>query len=243
MVKVNSYANGKLFSKETVTQWELKRLEQVSKWFEVKAEENKHILRNNLTEIKLAIGDNELRNKLKFYLMISSFISSIVSFLSFGKRAFSIVEIVIEDTELKPKEFINKLNLILMDNSIKYNKMKLMACPDHYLILTTGETTQEVIETTGGSPFPSQFFITYGDGEGLQSKKDPDYDEQIFGVARTKGGTVIGGVRHQVKKEANGLRVKLLVEFPSLVRPEMIKEHQMHLMCEFNNWINDILQM
>lgn len=243
MVKVITYANGELIPNETITNWEIKRLEQVRKWLNVNNKDDKQILRNNLAEIKIAMGEVELRNKLRFYLAFSNFVSGILSFLSFGRRKFSIVEIVVEETSLGPTEFINRLNLIMMKNDVKYNKMKLMACPDHYLILTTSENTQEVIEATGGSPYPSQFFITYGDSEGLQSKKDSAYDEQIFGVARTKDGTVIGGVRHQVKKEGNGLRVKLLIEFPSLVLPLMIKEHQVHLMCEFNNWINDILKM
>ncbi|KXN70135.1 hypothetical protein CONCODRAFT_70925 [Conidiobolus coronatus NRRL 28638] len=187
------------------------------------------------------MGEEEIRNQLSLYLTISNVIMTLGSYLSFGKRRYSIVEIAITDTEMPLQDFMEKLNDIMLSNEVNYQKMRLMACPDHYLILTTGYKTQEVIETTGGSPFPTQFFITYDDEEGLCSKQDPSYDMQLVGVARTKSGTVIEGVRYQVRKESNGLRVKLLVEFPFLVPNWMIKEHQFHLMCEFNNWIQDIL--
>ncbi|KAG0269801.1 hypothetical protein BGZ95_001903 [Linnemannia exigua] len=50
-----------------------------------------------------------------------------------------------------------------------------------------GENIQEVIETTSGSPIPTQFYIRYGDAEGLRSPKDPTYDVQMFdNVRRTK---------------------------------------------------------
>jgi hypothetical protein len=139
--------------------------------------------------------------------------------------------------------FLDKLNHIMLNEGEEFSKMRLMACPDHYLIANTGGNTQEVIETTGGSPFPTQFYICYGDATGLLSQMDPAFDVQLFGVARTRGGTVIGGVRHQIRKESDGLRLRLLVEFPALVLNWMIRQHQLHLMCEFNNWVRDVLAM
>ncbi|KAF8942679.1 hypothetical protein BGZ46_006707, partial [Entomortierella lignicola] len=167
----------------------------------------------------------------------------IVNFLSFGRRKYSVVEIAISGVDIKAAAFLEKLNHIMLNEGLEYSKMRLMACPDHYLIVNTGENTQEVIETTGGSPFPTQFYIRYGDDEGMRSQRDPTYDEQLFGVARTKSGTVIGGVRHQIRNESNGLRLKLLVEFPALIFNWMIRQHQAHLMCEFNNWVEDVLAM
>lgn len=238
MIEINTYANNKFIEIEKIRKWEEKRMKNV--YDILNLVQNKQNL-NNLAELKIAIGEDEIRNKLNFSLNISNFISKIISFLSFGKRKYSIVEIEINNIELQPIEFIHRLNLIMLNNDTKYNKMRLRACPDHYLISNTNENEQEVIETTGGSPFPAQIYITYDDEEGLQSKKDSTYDEQIFGVARSKNGTIIGGVRHQVKKELNGLKIKLLVEFPALILNYMIKEHQIHLMCEFNNWIRDII--
>lgn len=251
MVKINIYANNKLIPHEIIKKWELERLKNVTiflskllniecKNLNQKEEKDFDQIKNNLVDLKFTIGD-EIRNKLKLILNISHFITKIINFLSFGKRKYSIVEIVINNINLEPIEFSDRLNHIMLKNDKKYSKLRIMACPDHYLILSTSENKQEVIETTGGSPFPSQFYITYGDEEGLQSKKDPTYDIQLTGAARDRNGTTIGGVRHQIKKEKNGLRVKLLVEFPVLVLNKMIREHQLHLMCEFSNWIKDII--
>ncbi|CAO3631649.1 unnamed protein product [Mucor hiemalis] len=125
---------------------------------------------------------------------------NILAFLSFGKRKFSIVEIAINDIDLSTDEFFKRWNLIMEGEGVKYNEMRIKSCADHYII-NTRNGVQEVIETTGGSPFPTQFFIRYGDEEGMKSKMDPFYDMQMVGVARSKYGTVIGGVRHQMRKD------------------------------------------
>ncbi|KAF9539340.1 hypothetical protein EC957_005530 [Mortierella hygrophila] len=197
--------------------------------------------RKSLAELKIRMGEDQVRKKLGFYLGLSQFVMKIASFLSFGRRKYSVVEVAVSGVDLEPSAFLDELTHIMMSEGTEYSKMRLMACPDHYLVANIGENTQEVIETTGGSPLPTQFFIRYGDAKGLRSQKDPTYDVQLFGVARTKDGTVIGGVRHQIRKESDGLRMKLLVEFPALIPSWMIRQHQAHLMCEFNNWIRDVL--
>ncbi|KAK9703469.1 hypothetical protein K7432_010723 [Basidiobolus ranarum] len=249
-VEINTYADGKLVPYEMIREWEAKRLAHVTSFvhrlLNIKEEYGDQTLdeqRNSLAELKIKVGKDKMRKKLGFYLSLSQLVMQIASFLSFGRRKYSVVEIAIGGVDLEPSKFLDKLNHIMLNDDIKYDKMRLMACPDHHLIANTGNNTQEVIETTGGSPFPTQFYICYGETEGLRSEKDPTYDVQLFGVARTKSGAVIGGVRHQIRKESGGLRLKLLVEFPALILNWMIRQHQKHLMCEFNNWVRDVLEM
>ncbi|ORX76563.1 hypothetical protein K493DRAFT_321539 [Basidiobolus meristosporus CBS 931.73] len=248
--EIKTYADGKLVPYENIRKWEAKRVTHVTSLVhrllnleQKSSDQHLDEQRNSLAEMKIEAGKDKLRKKLGFYLGLSQLVMQIASFLSFGRRKYSVVEIAVSGVVVEPSEFLDKLNHIMLNDDLEYDKMRLMACPDHYLIANTGENTQEVIETTGGSPFPTQFFIRYGDAEGLCSEKDPTYDEQMFGVARTKNGAVIGGVRHQIRKESDGLRLKLLVEFPALVPGWMIRQHQTHLMCEFNNWVRDVLKM
>ncbi|KAF9122987.1 hypothetical protein BG015_005430, partial [Linnemannia schmuckeri] len=237
MVEINTYADGKVVPYKTISQWEAKRLAHVTNFvhcqlgvkrpLDVKTIDEQ---RCGLAEMKIEMGEDKVRKMLGSYLGFTQLVMEIASFLSFGRRKYSIVEVAISGVDLDPSTFLDKLNHIMLDKDVEYSKMRLMACPDHYLIANIGENTQEVIETTGGSPFPTQFYICYGDAEGLRSQKDPTYAVQLFGAARTKRGTVIGGVRHQIKQEIDGLRLKLLVEFPALVPNWMIRQHQAHLM-------------
>lgn len=249
-MQINTYVDGKEVPYETIIQWEAKRLAQVAKFVHrllgIKQQHGAQAMgeqRNSLADLKMKMGEDQIRKKLGFYLGLSQVVMKIGSFLSFGRRKYSVVEVAVSGVDLEPSAFLDGLNHIMLDDGAEYNRMRLKACPDHYLVANIGENTQEVIETTGGSPFPTQFYIRYDDTEGLRSQKDPTYDVQLFGVARTKSGTVIGGVRHQIRKESNGLRLKLLVEFPALTPNWMIRQHQAHLMCEFNNWVNDVLAM
>ncbi|KAG0096818.1 hypothetical protein BGZ93_003929 [Podila epicladia] len=201
--------------------------------------------RQQLAELKCKLGDDNVRQVLRLYLALAQVMMVIVSFLSFGRRKFSIVEIVIKGTDLDPATFLARLERLFLNGADEYKMMCLKACPDHYLISKTNDNAVEIIETTGGSPLPTQFFFHQGDEEGMRSKRDPTYDVQMHGAARSKSGAVIGALRHQIRKEPNGsgLRVKLLIEFPSLLPNYMIRQHQTHLMCEFNHWFRDILSM
>lgn len=115
----------------------------------------------------------------------------------------------------------------------------LKACPDHFSIETRADGRQAVLETTGGSPFASLFFIDYGDLSSLVTAADPDYPEQIAGVAFSDSGQPIGGVRHQFRSTSQGFDARLTVEFPLTTLPSMIKAHRWHLACEFSNWITN----
>lgn len=258
MVEINSYANGKLVPYDTIREWEMQRLARVDDFFvhgllRQNDDAAAHTIdeqRQSLAELKIKLDDDKVRKALGFYLGLSQVLLLIVSFLSFGRRKFSVVEITISGdggkggVDMDAATFLSRLERIFTDDGEEYKMMVLKACPDHYLIGMTDDNTMEIIETTGGSPFPAQFFFRPGDDEGLLSRKDPTYDVQMFGACRTKSGTVFGGIRHQVRKESDGgLRVKLAIEFPGLAPNYLIRQHQKHLLCEFNSWVRDVLAM
>ena len=98
----------------------------------------------------------------------------------------------------------------------------------------------EVIEATGGAPFPNRFFLHYGDESGLRCPRDPAFSHQSAGTARLASGQVVGGVRHQLRAEGEGVLASLLVEFLAAVPGFMLRQHQWHLACEFSNWFEQM---
>jgi hypothetical protein len=113
----------------------------------------------------------------------------------------------------------------------------LAACPDHFVLRTHPDGRQEVVETTGGSPLASRFFVDYDDVATLVTQPDPAFPEQLAGAAFMADGMAVGGVRHQFRDEGDGFHARLTVEFPVLTNPYMLAQHRWHLACEFSNWI------
>lgn len=114
----------------------------------------------------------------------------------------------------------------------------LAACPDHYFIGEDDQGRQKVVETAGGSPLPSEFFIDYKDISSLVTPASPDYRIQIAGVARTAKGLPVGGVRHQFRNiPEGGFESWNTVEFPKHVGNRIVSGHRWHLAREFGNWI------
>lgn len=230
--------DGKNISKEQIEQWRMKRYIKVLKVLRknIKFIDNVDDITKKITEIKMKYSYNEIVELLSNKLWISEKFMKIICNISRNKRKFSVTEI--EMKGISAKEIITGIDLLMLTQSKENNEVNLAACPDHYVLRPTGENTLEVIETTGNSPLPVQFFIDYGDDSGIQTPRDKSYEYQSVGIARLKNGTLLGGVRHQFKEEDNGFKAKLVVEFPSMCPTSLIKEHQMHLACEFSYWFN-----
>jgi len=245
---------GMVVPAEKVIEWEYKRLIKAHKLlkkiadcsddsqFDESAEQKDvEAMQKELLRIKMDIGLDQLQKLLKKRSGLGNMGSVIATRVSRGKRKFSITEIVVPNSELEPHEVMQRITEIMMKNNQVHLAMNLGSNPDHYVLQSITPTIQEVIEVTGGAPLPTHFFAHYGDETGLKSKLTAGYTVQAAGSARLENGTIIGGVRHQVKKEENGFRFKALVEFPSILPKYMIEQHQLHLACEFGHWISDIL--
>ena len=242
--------NHKLISKEEIDKWELKRLRYeyhflIKKGFRLNPDllSLAHIdqAREALGRMKSSQDPEVFRSLLKKRYTFGNFVSKIAAKLSKGNRKFSMAELMIKHIDMTPEELMKRIETIMLVNSGEHLFMNLATNPDHFVLTATDKNIQEVIEYTGGSPLPTRFFAHYGDVQGLRSSLSQDYQVQAAGTAMLEDGTIIGGVRHQIKQEKDGLRFKALVEFPSVLPCYMIRKHQYHLACEFRRWIGYVI--
>jgi len=233
-MNINIYIKGQLVPSQDVLNWEKRRTHRVLKKLGVPFDSNWSLerLRKTLLERKMQLGNEGLRTLLRTELATAEMLTKVIAGLSFNQRRFSVIEILVDHG--RAEDFLRWF----IECGIKNDEVSMIAAaPDHYVIHTDGNNCQEVIETTGGSPLATHFFIDYEDLSSLKSPVDPSYAYQIAGVARDSTGLAIGGVRHQFRNEANGFRAKLTVEFPYAVMPWLIRCHRFHLASEFSNWI------
>lgn len=228
-MKSTIYFNNKLIPHSAISNWENKRIKVVSTKLDFKSS-----TAEDLATSKQGISYDEMIRRLKNNLIITSSVVKLMEILSFKKRKFSSVEMVVEG--MTAEEIIVGIDKLLMEQNKAYDFINLVACPDHYVLRALGNNILEVIETPAGLPFPTQFYINFGQETGLQIPRDSTYPFQSVGIAKLKSGTIIGGVRHQFKNEGNGFRAKLAVEFPLITPNYFIKQHQFHLACEFGHW-------
>lgn len=247
------YINNEQIPQEAVLSWEYKRLKvnykrlkristgaisnDFNKW---QAERNIDKMREALLSIKMNLGMADLKSKLSNQYKLGNLISVIAVKLSFGRRKFSEVDFYIPKSGITIQEVASQIDDIMLINTQAHFKINLNTNPDHYVLRGMSNTIQEVLEFTGGSPLPTNFYAHYGDTEDLKSVLSKGYEEQLVGTARLANGFIIGGVRHQLKQAENGIRFKALVEFPAMLPNFMIKQHELHLACEFGRWLDEI---
>lgn len=227
----------KIFTKEELNNWKNKRIKKVLHNLKSNIDIDENI-DENLLALKLKKSYEDMIKLLQKKLFIGKIGMKIASIISFGKRRSAIT--IIYADGINAKTVSEKVDELMLKNTEKYKKVNLNACPDHY-VLTAYNGILEVIETTGCSPVPTQFFITLNDETGIKEPRDLNYEYQSTGVAKLKDGTIIGGVRHQFKDTDTGVKARLLVEFPFVCPKILIREHQKHLAAEWSSWINWIL--
>ena len=236
-MKYSIFINGSAIALNEVDSWELRRLGAVYRKLGITpppAGMPIDLKARKLAEAKQALGYEEIFSKVKLSLQISAFFAKIMKAASFGKRKVSVTEFLIEG--LSASKASCGIEKLMLESTPQHNLANLEACPDHYALRCLPDSRLEVIETTGGSPFPIRFFITYGDEDSLVTPRDQTYPFQSVGVARLHDGTVIGGIRHQFRDEENCFRARLAVEFPYATPEYFIRQHQIHLACEFRRW-------
>ncbi|MDV8150384.1 hypothetical protein R5L37_01210 [Acinetobacter pittii] len=225
--------NGQNITNSAILEWEKRRARLVLKKLGLSPKSKDLLeLRELLLKRKSELGQNKIKALLKKELIISDFFAKLIARLSFGYRRLSSIEIFVENA--RAEQFVEWFEKCTNQNN---EQAMLAGTPDHYLI-STNNGAQEVIETNGGSPLVAHFYIDYNELSSLRSRVDLSFPLQIAGVARSKDGFAIGGVRHQFRNEEKGFRAKLTVEYPLLILPTVISGHQWHLANEFSNWIS-----
>jgi hypothetical protein len=231
---IRTIINGREIPRQAVLEWEQRRAQTVLRKLRVSpANQDLATLRRQLLDRKLELGAEGLMKALRLELGISSPLADLTAAMSRGSRRFSVTELIVSGGTAE--HFVDWFHERTRNND---ELTMLSAAPDHYIIRTNVDGVQEVVETTGGAPFATCFFINYSDLSSLRSPPDQAYPLQIAGVARSAKGIALGGVRHQFRNEGAGFRAKLLVEFPLLILPQVVSGHQWHLASEFGNWID-----
>ena len=225
------------FTKNELDSWKRKRVGKVLKNLKVTLPIVKDTdeLCDRLTLIKLKMSYEEITSSMMLKLIIGQVGMKAATILSGNKRRTAITTIFADG--ITAEKFNIIIDSLMLEDSLEYRKVNLATCPDHYVLRPFDETL-EVIETTGNTPVPTQFFITFNDETGLKEPRNLNYPYQSTGIAKLKDGTIVGGVRHQFRDTRSGIEVRALVEFPNLCPKMIIKEPQKHLAAEWSNWID-----
>ena len=229
--------NGNEFTKNELDSWKRKRVGKVLKNLKITLPIVKDTdeLCDRLTSIKLKMSYEEIISSMKLKLIIGQIGMKAAAILSGNKRRTAITTIFADG--ITAEKFNIIIDSLMLEDSLEYRKVNLAACPDHY-VLRPFDKTLEVIETTGNTPVPTQFFITFNEETGLKEPRNLNYPYQSTGIAKLKDGTIVGGVRHQFRDTHSGIEVRALVEFPNLCPKAIVREHQKHLAAEWSNWID-----
>lgn len=229
--------DGKEFTNDEMNRWKRERISKVLGTLRktLPLTQDTAILLDQLTLLKLKMPYAEILSLLKAKLAIGEMGMKFAATLSGNKRRAAVTTIFADG--ISAEKFSIIIDSLMLEDKEEYRKVNLAACPDHY-VLRPHNGTLEVIETTGNTPVPTQFFITFNDETGLKEPRNLNYPYQSTGIAKLKDGTIVGGVRHQFRDTQSGIEVRTLVEFPNLCPKIIIKEHQKHLAVEWSNWID-----
>lgn len=235
---IEATIDGKYISKEEMDQYVIKRIRKAEKKLSLTPmkETDADTMLAKLTDEKMDMGEDAIKEKLSKEIKLCDTATGAVIRLSGGKRKCCITEVEVTGVDLDT--FLDEFDRLQSENSEENLRANLGVEPDHYYLGATEDGRLEVIEACGSNALPTEMFITYGDETGLRSEWESDqYEQERAGAARLQTEVVQGGVRHQFTKTENGFKAKLLVEFPSATPDYTIKNHQMHLACEFSNWV------
>ena len=248
--KLTTYIADKAVDRETVLQWEARRLQvaanrlsgnlpaalvgELDCLISRPALSTTNIVRERdlLADAKMLMGETELRDLMAADIAISDPVSEAAA--ATGEWAVSSAGL--SCTVGAADGFVEWFNTRRDQND---QRAMLIAGPDHYVIHTPRSGIQEVIEVTGGAVLATRLIIDYADNAAVPINRDPAFPHETSGWARTAGGIRIGAVRHQFRDDpGGGFSAKLAVAFPAPLPPWMFSEHSWHLACEFSNWVS-----
>ena len=230
---IRAQVHGETIARDRVLDWEDRRITAAARKLGVQAPAAGDVAtrREALLQAKLTLGPEEIATRLSRDIRVAEFVGKAGARVS-KRRRVSAVELYVKGGSAG--QFVDAFEGWAAASD---EAAMLRACPDHFVIRTRADGGQEVLETTGGSPLATMFFIDYEDVTSLVTQIDPMFSHQVAGVARTSDRVAIGGVRHQFRDTDDGFHARLTVEFPLPTLGRMVAEHRWHLACEFSNWI------
>lgn len=233
--------DGKVITEKELADWKKGRIHDVVKKLGLKEipDGDAEAMMDNLTEQKLKLSYDEIYHRLEKMIRKCNTMTKAAVVLSGKKRKYA--RVTIEVPGVSAEHAMREYEKTQLVNSPEHLMVNLRACPDHYYLRATSATDLEVIETCGNNSVPAQFFIKYGEENGLVTKRDPDTACQSAGIAVFPNGKMQGGVRHQFKNTKTGCVAQLCVEFPGMMSDDLVYQHEMHVVCEFSYWLQWVL--
>ncbi|MFG3122038.1 hypothetical protein ACGFYT_29035 [Streptomyces sp. NPDC048208] len=230
---VHAIIDGRRFDRAQVLAWEAERLPRAASKIGLPVPSGELARqRAAFADSKLALGADEIKRRLRRDLRLGDIVTNTTARISRGGRATSVCELQV--TGGSAAGLVQWFEDTSRDD---YTRSMTVAHPEHFLIQALPDGRQEVIETTGGSPLPTRFLVDYTDLSTLTTPSDPASDADAAGVAISRKGLHIGGVRHEFRDVPGGFHARLCVEFPRTTLPRILSEHRRHLAIEFSNWV------
>ena len=231
---IRAVIDGADISRTQVQAWERRRMAKASRRIGLTVPDGDlESARLDFAQAKLDLGATEIRRRLRRALAVSDPVGRATAAAARGGRVTSTCDLHVVGGDAS-----TFVSWFTDDTRLDYEHSMISANPDHFLIATAPDGRQEVIETTGGSPLPTRFFVDYEDHSSLRTPTDRAFSTEAAGVARSANGMAIGGVRHQFRDTDEGFHARLTVEFPSTMLRSMVLEHRWHLAVEFSNWVH-----
>lgn len=234
----------KIFSKEDLADWQYREYKKtailLNKLFNADLDPNLSYLdlKKSVITFKMAIGQETLSRRLLGQLKLGNLATVVGTKTTFQRRKVSIADIYL-NTDIDAQFFIDTFNQMMMANSEENQFYNFKANPNHFYS-SGSDTSQTVIEMTGGTRIANKFTLVYGDESGLKTNPNPDFQFESAGTGKNDSGLVIGGVRHLMTSSNGVFHARLQVEFPASMPNYFINQHAIHLLVEFSHWLTDI---
>lgn len=231
---ITAQIDGRSVSREEVLAWEARRTNKVCKKLGISAPPGDAAeQRQALVAEKLELGHGAIEGLLARELRLAARGARLLAGLSRGRRRLCSIELTGTggSAEALPRYYENAMNS-------GDEAALLSACPDHYILCAGTDGTQQVVETTGGSPLAARIFLNESDLGTVTTSPDPQFPIQWVAVGGTNPtGPSTGAIRHQFRDGPDGFTARLTGEFPVATPPALIRAHRWHLACEFSNWL------
>ncbi|WP_283680145.1 hypothetical protein [Lentilactobacillus sp. Marseille-Q4993] len=191
---------------------------------------------------KIRVGQDTLKDALESQTKLANLASKVGVITSLKRNKVAIADIYLDNSPISAKEIISTFNRMMTENSSQNQYYNFKANPNHFY--STGSASdQTVVEMTGGTRIANQFTLLYGKEKGLKTKRNRSFTYQAVGTGQLDDGFIIGGVRHEMTDESNRFHARLQVEFPAILPNFIIRQHAVHLLVEFSNWLTDIVML
>ena len=167
---IRAVIDGTEVDRPTVEAWERRRLPKAAARIGLpRPDGDLATARLAFADAKIDLGHDEVRRRLRRVLPAADVVGRATASAARGGRRTSVCDLYVAGGDAA--SFVEWFG---DDDRPDYERSMLAGHPDHFLIATAPDGRQEVIETTGGSPLPTRFFVDYED-HSSRTPHDPEF--------------------------------------------------------------------